>query len=73
MESQLDIARNDYKSLIKQGETTTMSALPEFSVNDSFTLNQDEAWYSLAIETQVIYMYSTCTCVVYMYCTCTVQ
>ena len=62
MESQLDVARNEYQSLIKRSEASTMSALPEFSVNDSFTLIQDEAWYSLAIETQVINTVYTCTC-----------
>ena len=31
----------------------TMSALPQFLVNDKFVLNQDEAWYTLSIELQV--------------------
>ena len=53
MESQLDVARHEYQSLVKQSNSSVVSALPEFSVNDSFTLNHDEAWYSLAIETQV--------------------
>ena len=29
-----------------------MSALPAFQVNDKFSLNQDEAWYTLSIELQ---------------------
>ena len=31
----------------------TMSALPQFPVNNKFVLNQDEAWYTLSIELQV--------------------
>ena len=31
----------------------TISALPQFPVNDKFVLNQDEAWYTLSIELQV--------------------
>ena len=30
-----------------------VSALPLIPVNDQFTLNKDEAWYTLSIETQV--------------------
>lgn len=32
---------------------STLAALPLFQVNDRFLLNQDEAWYTLSIETQV--------------------
>lgn len=51
IEAQLETARSDYQSL--RGSSSTMSAVPYFSINDSFTLIQDEAWYSLSIETQV--------------------
>ena len=33
--------------------TGGVSALPLLPVNDQFTLNKDEAWYTLSIETQV--------------------
>ena len=41
-----------------------VSALPLIPVNDQFTLNKDEAWYTLSIETQVtetqcIYVHNT--------------
>ena len=38
-----------------------VSALPLIPVNDQFTLNKDEAWYTLSIETQVNKTMYMCT------------
>ena len=35
-----------------QSGSGAVSALPAFQVNDKFSLNQDEAWYTLSIELQ---------------------
>lgn len=53
MESEVTHAHDQYYSMVKQGDDTKLSALPQFPINDQFSLNQDEAWYTLAIETQV--------------------
>ena len=53
MESEVTHAHDQYYSMVKQGDETKLSALPQFPINDQFSLNQDEAWYTLAIETQV--------------------
>ena len=54
LESKLTVARKEYQSFVTEDGSTAVSALPEFAINDSFTLNQDEAWYTLTIETRVM-------------------
>ena len=69
LEGQLSSARDQYLSMVQSATDSSFTAVPEFAVNDKFVLNQDEAWYTLSIETQV----GTCacsqciTCTVYMY------
>ena len=67
LESKLTVARKEYQSFIAEDGSTALSALPEFAINDSFTLNQDEAWYTLTIETRVMKSYCLCPC------TCTIS
>ena len=53
METKLTTAHTQYHSLVQNSSEDKLSALPQFPINDQFVLNQDEAWYTLAIETQV--------------------
>ncbi|XP_065884196.1 Bardet-Biedl syndrome 7 protein homolog [Dysidea avara] len=53
--TQVDAANKKYQELSQAAQkgVNVLSALPEFPINDKFVLNQDEAWYTLSIETQV--------------------
>ena len=55
LETRVSQAKERYQQTIysaKDGKDT-LSALPQFPVNDKFVLNQDEAWYTLSIEIQL--------------------
>lgn len=54
LESEVLEAKSRYQASVSFTNEipTTLSALPQFPINDKFTLNQDEAWYTLAIEIQ---------------------
>ena len=61
-------AKQQYQRTVSSARETTqtLSALPQFLINDQFTLNQDEAWYTLAIEIQSpieTVMLQVCVCV----------
>ena len=43
--------REKYQQTAQSG--TAVSALPHFAVNDKFTLNRDDASYTLSIEVQL--------------------
>ena len=61
LEDKVSSAYVKYQSAMKGGggaeggasEGSGLSALPLLPVNDQFTLNKDEAWYTLILETQV--------------------
>ena len=55
LESRVTQARERYQQTVLSAKDSreTVSALPSFPVNDRMVLNQDEAWYTLSIETQV--------------------
>uniref|UniRef100_A0A1X7SYL7 BBS7 GAE domain-containing protein n=1 Tax=Amphimedon queenslandica TaxID=400682 RepID=A0A1X7SYL7_AMPQE len=57
LEDKVSSAYVKYQSIMKGGgeggPSGGVSALPLLPVNDQFTLNKDEAWYTLSIETQV--------------------
>jgi Bardet-Biedl syndrome 7 protein len=53
LEERIKGARERYKENITSSDKDMISAIPKFDVNDRFQLNQDEAWYTLSIETQV--------------------
>ena len=47
-------AKEQYHHTLSSATSTdTLSALPQFALNDKFVLNQDECWYTLSIELQV--------------------
>lgn len=54
LEGKVHEAKERYQETVFSARETTqtLSALPQFPINDKFTLNQDEAWYTLAIEIQ---------------------
>ena len=52
IESSLSAARASYHSVLEGGPTGAISALPQFTINDRFILNQDEGLYTLSIETE---------------------
>ena len=54
LEGQLSSARDQYLSVVQSATDNCFTALPQFAINDKFVLNQDEAWYTLSIETQVL-------------------
>ena len=55
LESRVSQAKERYQETVYAAKDSrdTLSALPQFPVNDKFVLNQDEAWYTLSIELQV--------------------
>ena len=55
LEARVSQAKERYQSTVYSAKDSreTLSALPQFPVNDKFVLNQDEAWYTLSIELQV--------------------
>lgn len=55
LESRVSQAKERYQKAVYAARDSreTLSALPQFPVNDKFVLNQDEAWYTLSIELQV--------------------
>lgn len=55
LESKISAAKERYQHTVftAKDSSKTISALPQFPVNDKFVLNQDEAWYTLSIELQV--------------------
>lgn len=55
LESKISEAKERYQHTVfsAKDSSKTMSALPQFPINDKFVLNQDEAWYTLSIELQV--------------------
>lgn len=60
LEGQLSSARDQYLSMVQSATDSCFTALPEFAINDKFVLNQDEAWYTLSIETQVHFVGCQC-------------
>ncbi len=54
LENEVLQAKERYQATVSSTSEVahTLSALPQFQINDKFTLNQDEAWYTLAIEIQ---------------------
>lgn len=53
LETRVLQSRERYQEAIRSTtDSQAVSALPLFSINDKFSLNQDEAWYTLAIEIQ---------------------
>ena len=53
LETKVLQSRERYQEAIKSTtDSHAVSALPLFPINDKFSLNQDEAWYTLAIEIQ---------------------
>ena len=55
LEARVSQAKERYQNTVYSAKDSreTLSALPQFPVNDKFVLNQDEAWYTLSIELQV--------------------
>ena len=55
LEARVSQAKERYQDTVYSAKDSqeTLSALPQFPVNDKFVLNQDEAWYTLSIELQV--------------------
>ena len=55
LEARVSQAKERYQSTVYSAKDSreTLSALPQFPVNDKFVLNQDEAWYTLSIELQI--------------------
>ena len=55
LEAHVSQAKERYQDTVYSAKDSreTLSALPQFPVNDKFVLNQDEAWYTLSIELQV--------------------
>ena len=55
LESKISEAKERYQHTVfsAKDSSKTMSALPQFPINDKFVLNQDEAWYTLSVELQV--------------------
>ena len=55
LEAKISEAKERYQHTVfsAKDSSKTMSALPQFPINDRFVLNQDEAWYTLSIELQV--------------------
>ena len=55
LETKLGKAKESFVQTLDQARDKsdgTLAAVPMFQVNDKFLLNQDEAWYTLSIETQ---------------------
>jgi Bardet-Biedl syndrome 7 protein len=54
LEVKVGVAKEQYQETVAAAQTGSdaVSALPAFQVNDKFSLNQDEAWYTLSIELQ---------------------
>ena len=68
LETKISEAKERYQHTVfsAKDNNNTMSALPQFPINDKFVLNQDEAWYTLSIELQVpidTVMLQVCVCV----------
>ncbi|KAL5459878.1 hypothetical protein EMCRGX_G033265 [Ephydatia muelleri] len=54
LEARVGGAKEQYHHTLSSATSTdTLSALPQFALNDKFVLNQDECWYTLSIELQV--------------------
>ena len=54
LEAKVSGAKEQYHLTLASAKAAdTLSALPQFALNDKFVLNQDECWYTLSLELQV--------------------
>lgn len=53
LEEQVSSAYKDYKSSVNEEGGKGLAVLPLVPINNSFTLNREESWYTLIIELQV--------------------